>query len=113
LLHAYPTFQPKELRVIILDPTYSLSTEQTVVTNSGNYRYRQYLSFPANSDEELTAALGKFLPAIILKLSSPKAEVRKKILEMLVHVNKRVKGNDNVLLPLDALLVQYQVKLYV
>ena len=28
---------------------------------------------------------------------------------MLVHVNKRVKGNNNVLLPMDALLVQYQV----
>ena len=67
------------------------------------------LKFPANSDEELTAALGKYLPAIILKLSSTKAEVRKKILEMLVHVNKRVKGNDAIFLPLDALLVQYQV----
>ena len=67
------------------------------------------IKFPANSDEELTAALGKYLPAIILKLSSTKAEVRKKILEMLVHVNKRVKGNDAIFLPLDALLVQYQV----
>jgi proteasome component ECM29 len=63
----------------------------------------------ANSDEELTAAVAKYLPPIILKLSSPKDGVRKKILEMLVHVNKRIKSNDNIQLPMEALLVQYQV----
>jgi proteasome component ECM29 len=63
----------------------------------------------ASTDQELAASLAKYLPAIILKLSSTKADVRKKILEMLVHVNKRVKSNDNIVLPMDALLVQYQV----
>jgi proteasome component ECM29 len=65
----------------------------------------------ANSDEELTTAVNRFLPGIILKLASTEAGVRKKILEMLVHVNKRIKSNDNIMLPMNALLVQYQVGL--
>ena len=63
----------------------------------------------ANSDEELTEMIQKYLPPIILKLSSSREGVRKKIMEMLVHINKRIKSNDNILLPMDALLVQYQV----
>ena len=63
----------------------------------------------SNSDEELTSAVAKYLPAIILKLASTESGVRKKILEMLVHVNKRIKNNDKILLPMSALLVQYQV----
>ena len=63
----------------------------------------------AETDEALTSAVGKYLPSCLLKLSSSQEGVRKKVLELLVHINKRVKGNDNIQLPVDALLVQYQV----
>ena len=62
----------------------------------------------AETDEALTSAVGKYLPSCLLKLSSSQEGVRKKVLELLVHINKRVKGNDNIQLPVDALLVQYQ-----
>ena len=62
----------------------------------------------ADTDEALTSAVGKYLPSCLLKLSSSQEGVRKKVLELLVHINKRVKGNDNIQLPVDALLVQYQ-----
>ena len=62
----------------------------------------------AQTDEELTSAVGKYLSSCLLKLSSPQEGVRKKVLELLVHINKRVKGNNNIQLPVDSLLVQYQ-----
>ena len=63
----------------------------------------------ANTDEALASAVGKYLPSCLLKLSSAQEGVRKKVLELLVHINKRVKGNEKIQLPVDALLVQYQV----
>lgn len=65
----------------------------------------------ADSDENLTAAVNKFLPPCLLKLSSQQEGVRKKVMELLVHINKRIKNNPNIILPLDALLVQYQVSI--
>ena len=62
----------------------------------------------AETDEALTSAVGKYLPTCLLKLSSSQEGVRKKVLELLVHINKRVKGNENIQLPVDALLQQYQ-----
>lgn len=62
----------------------------------------------ASTDDELTCAVAKFLPSCLLKLSSSQEGVRKKVLELLVHINKRVKSNDNVQLPMEALLIQYQ-----
>ncbi len=61
----------------------------------------------AETDEALTAAVNKFLPPILLKLSSQQEGVRKKVLELLVHVNRRVRDNEAIQLPVDALLAQY------
>lgn len=62
----------------------------------------------AESDEQLETALGKFLTPVLLKLSSPEESVRKKVMELLVHVNKRLKSRPKVHLPVESLLTQYQ-----
>ncbi|TRY72263.1 hypothetical protein TCAL_11939 [Tigriopus californicus] len=62
----------------------------------------------ADSDQALSLAVQKFLPPSLLKLSSSAEGVRKKVMELLVHINKRVKNNANIQLPMDTLLVQYQ-----
>merc|ERR1719319_2122668 len=49
-----------------------------------------------------------FLPPVLLKLTSQQEGVRKKVMELLVHINKRIKNNNNIQLPVDALLLQYQ-----
>ena len=54
---------------------------------------RIFLKFgSAESDAQFEAAVKKFLPAVLLQLKSPEEGVRKKVLEMLVHVNKRLKS---------------------
>ncbi|XP_014217029.1 proteasome-associated protein ECM29 homolog [Copidosoma floridanum] len=62
----------------------------------------------AETDEQLQAAICKFLPPVLLKLSSSQEEVRKKVMELLMHINKRVKSRSQVQLPVEALLLQYQ-----
>jgi len=42
-------------------------------------------------------------------LSSQEEGVRKKVMEVLVHINKRIKNNEEIKLPMEALLAQYQV----
>ena len=60
------------------------------------------------TDEALGRVLNKHLASCLVKLSSSEESVRKKVMELLVHVNKRVKNNENVQLPIEALLQQYQ-----
>ncbi|XP_069674508.1 proteasome adapter and scaffold protein ECM29 isoform X2 [Periplaneta americana] len=62
----------------------------------------------AESDEQLQSAVSKFLPPVLLKLSSQQDGVRKKVMELLVHINKRIKSRPLVQLPVEALLLQYQ-----
>lgn len=62
----------------------------------------------AETDEQLQNAVSKFLPPVLLKLSSTQEGVRKKVMELLVHINKRIKSRPTVQLPVEALLVQYQ-----
>ncbi|XP_072940517.1 proteasome adapter and scaffold protein ECM29 [Epargyreus clarus] len=61
----------------------------------------------ADSDEQLESCLSRFLPPVILKLSSPHEQVRTKVMELLVHVNKRVKCRAEVQLPVETLLQLY------
>ncbi|CAG5035645.1 unnamed protein product [Parnassius apollo] len=61
----------------------------------------------ADSDEQLESCLNRFLPPVILKLSSPYEQVRTKVMELLVHVNKRVKCRSYVQLPVQTLLQLY------
>uniref|UniRef100_T1J5P2 TOG domain-containing protein n=1 Tax=Strigamia maritima TaxID=126957 RepID=T1J5P2_STRMM len=62
----------------------------------------------AETDEQLQNAVCKFLPPVLLKLSSQQEGVRKKVMELLVHINKRIKSRPLIQLPVDALLLQYQ-----
>jgi proteasome component ECM29 len=62
----------------------------------------------AETDEQLQAAICQFLPPVLLKLSSSQEGVRKKVMELLIHINKRVKSQPQVQLPVEALLLQYQ-----
>ncbi|KAK3880878.1 hypothetical protein Pcinc_014654 [Petrolisthes cinctipes] len=62
----------------------------------------------AATDEALEEELLKFLAPVILKLASPHEPVRKKVMELLIHVNRRVKDHEVIQLPVEALLAQYQ-----
>ncbi|XP_015601340.2 proteasome adapter and scaffold protein ECM29 [Cephus cinctus] len=62
----------------------------------------------AETDEQLQASVCKFLPPVLLKLSSSQEGVRKKVMELLIHINRRVKSRPQVQLPVEALLLQYQ-----
>ncbi|CAL1546641.1 unnamed protein product [Lymnaea stagnalis] len=62
----------------------------------------------AESDEQLQTALGKFLAPLLLKLNSSDEAVRSKVLKLLAHIKTRLKSRNQVRLPLDALLTQFQ-----
>ncbi|XP_041357221.1 proteasome adapter and scaffold protein ECM29-like [Gigantopelta aegis] len=62
----------------------------------------------AETDEQLEKALGKFLTPVLIKLNSQEDGIRKKVMELLVHVNKRLKSRPKVQLPVEALMTQYQ-----
>ncbi|XP_071525915.1 proteasome adapter and scaffold protein ECM29 [Panulirus ornatus] len=62
----------------------------------------------AATDDALEEELHKFLAPVILKLASPHEPVRKKVMELLIHVNRRVKDHESIQLPVEALLAQYQ-----
>ena len=62
----------------------------------------------SDTDEALSNSLKKHLAPTLLKLTSQNEAVRKKVMELLVHVNKRIKNNDKIQLPIEALLDQYQ-----
>ncbi|XP_055956267.1 proteasome adapter and scaffold protein ECM29 [Patella vulgata] len=62
----------------------------------------------ADTDEQLEVALGKFLTPILLKLNSSEDGIRTKVMELLVHINKRLKSRNKVQLPVEALLTQFQ-----
>nr|XP_022915862.1 proteasome-associated protein ECM29 homolog isoform X1 [Onthophagus taurus] len=62
----------------------------------------------AETDEQLQNVVSKFLPPVLLKLASPEDAVRKKVMELLIHINKRIKTRPQVRLPVSTLLSQYQ-----
>ena len=61
----------------------------------------------AETDEQLETVIKKFLCPVLLKLSSPEENVRKKVMELLVHFNKRVKSRPNLQLPVADLMSLY------
>jgi Proteasome stabiliser len=61
----------------------------------------------ADSDEQLESVIGKFLCPVLLKLSSDDETIRKKVMELLIHVNKRVKSRPTVRLPVGDLMQLY------
>ncbi|KAJ4724481.1 Proteasome-associated ECM29 [Melia azedarach] len=58
-------------------------------------------------DSKLEALLSKLLPLTISSLSSPAIPIRNKVLEVLTHVNKRVKHQSTIRLPLTELWKLY------
>ena len=62
----------------------------------------------AETDEQLENVIGKFLCPVLLKLSSTEENVRKKVMELLVHFNKRMKSRPNLQLPVADLMHLYQ-----
>lgn len=62
----------------------------------------------SDTDEQLELQLNKFLGPVLLKIVSPSEEVRKKVMEILTHVNKRLKSRPEVKLDLVPILKHYQ-----
>ncbi|KAF3852184.1 hypothetical protein F7725_005539 [Dissostichus mawsoni] len=58
----------------------------------------------AETDDQLQDIISKFLPPVLLKLSSVQEGVRKKVMELLVHLNKRIKSRPKIQLPVETLL---------
>ncbi|RNA28281.1 proteasome-associated ECM29 -like protein [Brachionus plicatilis] len=61
----------------------------------------------SESDLDFEDNLRIYLPKLLLKLTSNEEIVRKKIMEILVHINKRIKSRPDVQLPLDDLLEKF------
>lgn len=62
----------------------------------------------AETDDQLETAVKKFLTPVLLKITSPSESVRCKVMEVLTHLNKRLKSRPLVQLPVEALITQYQ-----
>lgn len=60
-----------------------------------------------NTDAQLEKTIQVFLPPVLLKLASTNPETKKKVMEILSHINKRVKANPSIKLPFEALLNQF------
>eukprot|EP00111_Clytia_hemisphaerica_P000317 TCONS_00000828-protein len=61
----------------------------------------------AESDDKFQSELNGFLPPVLLKIATTDEKVKNKVLELLTHVNKRLKSRPTIELPLGTLLVQY------
>ncbi|KAI9262019.1 proteasome stabiliser-domain-containing protein [Sporodiniella umbellata] len=61
----------------------------------------------SKTDAQLEKNIQVFLPPVLLKLASNQTAVKAKVMEILSHINKRVKPNENIKLPFDALLTQF------
>ncbi|KAL2064832.1 hypothetical protein VTL71DRAFT_3972 [Oculimacula yallundae] len=59
-------------------------------------------------DDKLESILKPYLPALLLKLASDHAEVRNKVISTCQHIKIRLAGNQNIVLPVAALLKQYK-----
>ncbi|CAK8685552.1 unnamed protein product [Clavelina lepadiformis] len=60
----------------------------------------------AESDEQLEKLLDTYLTPVLSKLSSIDSSVRTKVLEVLAHINKRIKSRGSVQLPIKQLINQ-------
>jgi proteasome component ECM29 len=61
----------------------------------------------SETDFDFEENLNTFLPKLILKLATSDEVVRRKVMEILVHINKRIKSRPEVQLPLDDLLKMF------
>ena len=58
----------------------------------------------SETDFDFEENLRIYLPKLLIKLATSEEIVRKKIMEIFVHINKRIKSRPTVQLPLDELL---------
>jgi proteasome component ECM29 len=61
----------------------------------------------SDTDLDFEENLGIYLPKLVSKLSTNEELIRKKVMEILVHINKRVKNRPNVQLPIQEFLNQF------
>jgi len=61
-----------------------------------------------DTDEDLERQLNKFLAPVLLKIVSPSEEVRKLVMDILTHVNKRLKSRQEVKIDLVQILHHYK-----
>jgi proteasome component ECM29 len=59
-----------------------------------------------NTDAQLEKTINTFLPPVLLKLASTQEASKRKVMEILSHINKRVKANVSIKLPFESLLSQ-------
>uniref|UniRef100_A0A1B0DQH6 Proteasome component Ecm29 N-terminal domain-containing protein n=1 Tax=Phlebotomus papatasi TaxID=29031 RepID=A0A1B0DQH6_PHLPP len=62
----------------------------------------------ADTDEQLQNAVSKFLAPVLLKIVSSDEAVRLKVMEVLTHINKRLKTRPLIQIPVQDILAQYQ-----
>jgi proteasome component ECM29 len=62
----------------------------------------------AENDDQFQNVISKFLAPVLMKLASQRDGVRKKVMELLVHINRRLKSRPGIQLPVQALMAQYQ-----
>eukprot|EP00026_Physarum_polycephalum_P000236 Phypoly_transcript_00236.p1 GENE.Phypoly_transcript_00236~~Phypoly_transcript_00236.p1 ORF type:complete len:1888 (+),score=384.04 Phypoly_transcript_00236:110-5665(+) len=65
------------------------------------------MKFALSEDNQLEQCLDTFLVPAIAKMSSPYDTTKKKVLELLGHISKRIKTQTNIKLPVNELLNQY------
>ncbi|KAG5667004.1 hypothetical protein PVAND_015007 [Polypedilum vanderplanki] len=61
-----------------------------------------------DDDEQFQQQLNKFLSPVLLKIVSPREDVRRKVMEILTHVNKRLKSRSNVKINLHPIMKNYE-----
>lgn len=61
----------------------------------------------AKTDDRLSELLKVYLPPLLLKLNSPHASVRAKIVEVCQHINQRVRSS-SIAFPVEALFTQFK-----
>lgn len=60
-----------------------------------------------DTDEQLENTILKFLPPVLEKITSPHEAVRLKVMEVLTHINKRLKARPMIQVPVKPILELY------
>lgn len=61
----------------------------------------------ADTDEQLQHTVLKFLPPVLEKITSSQEAVRLKVMEVLTHINKRLKARPMIQVPVQPILELY------
>lgn len=100
-LFAVGDFAPKHYIQLHQLATTKMASNELALVNKVDLRLAL-----AESDSQLEQALGQFLPPLLLKLSSPNAEVRQAVFRTVQNVFPRITAARSLQLPVEALLKQ-------